>query len=73
MLQSIIKIANTVLSKIITGINIQQQEKSWSKITNDTIVSHYFFGGNLTGEGYLQFLQTQVKPVLKSMFPNSIR
>lgn len=47
-----------------------QKVNVWAGIVGDRIVGPYFFAGTLTGALYLQFLQTELVPLLIELFPN---
>ena len=54
-------IRGTHFQNIIISVNV------WCGIINDHIIGPYFFDGNLNGEMYLQFLETQLGPLLEEI------
>lgn len=42
----------------------------WAGILKDKVIGPFFFEGNLTGEGYMEFLQLDLLPALVTLYPD---
>lgn len=45
----------------------------WAGLSSSGLIGPYFFEGNVTGQSYLEMLQTYLVPGLKTLYPNEMQ